>query len=74
MALLPDMSGVCRMLGTLEMTSKPDEGGEHEHHQEVEAAADHKAAASRSSLVGAWRMIPPAVMQVAATISSSKSG
>ena len=41
MALLPDISGVCRMLGTALMTSITDEGGQHEDGQKLENSGAH---------------------------------
>ena len=41
MALLPDINGVCRMLGTALMTSMPDEGGQDEDGQKLEYPGAH---------------------------------
>ena len=47
--LAPDMSGVCRVAGTLLMTSKPTQDGQHEDDERAEQAdlAVHAGAALR---------------------------
>ena len=55
MALLPDMSGVCRMLGTLEMTSKPTKAASTKMTSMSSGRRSSCRAPASRARVGAWR-------------------
>ena len=72
-AFVPDISGVCSIVGTFEITSKPDEHGQREHGQLDDQGLGHAVLSSSRALMVSLRISPAWQTSASDTISSDRS-
>ena len=72
-ALVPDISGVCSVFGTFEITAKPTKPASTRIARLVTRSSACRLPLRRPALAPSWTISPSRVMQAPAMISSSKS-